>query len=117
MTPEQKQKLLDFIEINASGFDYFDFELRKAAAAMLADIEAEITPITAEALLAHGWEDYGGGHYFNDKLMHTISEGPSGLWWLTVDLDHVRLNGLKTMYDVRELVRLLGAKTDAELKS
>lgn len=80
-----------------------------------ADLSAMRTPITAEALLAAGWhkEEYGifdqyshrsGVSVAIDKIDQKVSVyiGASESW------DDVMVTGCATMYDLGELVRLLG---------
>lgn len=113
MTPEQKQTLLDFIEDTAYGVDFFNIEARKAAAAMKADLAAMCQKITAEALLADGWwrnPEWNDGWYsysidgaviIDIRIIEPLRVGffDSG--------DYAGFRG-ESMYDVRELVRLLG---------
>lgn len=120
MNAEQSDILLNFIEDAASGFDYFNFPLRKSAAQLKAEMEAMRTPITAEALTAAGWMSkthIGNTVYFRegpeldyDILVWVNDDGTLEsvrLWSDEADGAH-ELPAVQTMYDLGELVRLLG---------
>jgi len=76
-----------------------------------ADLAAMRTPITAKALKADGWMLLDNGVYsLNDSYLsmyvHLFSDGP------VVTYRARRLPNVSNMYDLRELVRLLGQKQD-----
>lgn len=108
MKPELLAKLAEHAiwEIRAKDAvtDFNDIPELKAAND---EYEAMMTPITAKALEADGWEDYGGGQWYHEKLGHSILDGRAG-WWMSIDIDSVSLKGLETMYDLRELMRIVG---------
>lgn len=105
MTPEQWQKLYDGIEDFDGNSDAWD--------AFNADLAAMQTPITAEAMLAAGWQwDTQDREY-----TQTIPQR----WTFFYNIEYsclqahcwenessIIVRGLSTMYDLRELVRLLG---------
>lgn len=118
MTPEQLDTLLDNANRGAflapsdpsAGYD--------ARAAAASDLAAMRQPITAEALLADGWEgdkDYKpvsgecvywlNRPYRTCQVMMIVAGGATAVYvgtrWM---------QGVSTMYDLRELVRLLGGE-------
>lgn len=75
------------------------------------------TPITAEALRAAGWEEFAPDWYRRilpepEFIDIYIGADPPGLKGVGVDTNddgiHEWMPGLQTMYDLRELRRLLG---------
>jgi len=115
MNADQSGTLLNFIEDTASGFDYFNFPLRKAAAQLKSDIDSMHQPITPGALVDAGWvrdEAWMPGWYSislaDDQTLDICIDGrlrfvindPGDAFWFAVS----------NMYDLAELVRLLGGK-------
>lgn len=116
LTPEQYERLINaadchFDEHNGDPWDYGPF-----IAAARADLAAMRAPITAEALVAAGWKQASG----DDMVYFTMKAGPcleiefnlADEWSVTIDMPEamssILFRGVRTMYDLRELVRLLG---------
>ena len=106
---------IDAIRAKDAVTDFNDIPELKAAND---DYEAMMTPITAEALTAAGWEQASG----DDMVYWTRAGGPvlecefniAGEATVTIDLPEaltaILFRGCRTMYDLRELVRLLGGQ-------
>lgn len=122
MTPEQIETALDFVKRTMSGFDYFDTVSMKAFAALEADGEAMQTPITADALVADGWNcvylstrEYwellkeNAQGTVDSVLSVKLPDSESGHLYVYFFGNFVETYA-KTMYDLRELVRLLGGQ-------
>lgn len=105
MTPEQLRTLADMED----RLDAVTHAEQDACDAAENDIAAMRTPITAEALIADGWVLIDNRVYsLNDSYLsmyvHLFSDGP------VVTYRCRRLPAVSTMYDLRELIRLLGAQ-------
>lgn len=90
--------------------EFDDDEFFAAVDAFDADLRAMQTPITAGALLADGWNNDRDNRwsYRVDLLEWIIIEIVGDEARLIGAVDCYTLPGCKTMYDLRELVRLLG---------
>lgn len=102
MNAELWQELHDGIEDydgNSSAWDGFN-----------AALEAMRKPITPEALRADGWnaEPEGTWSYRVDLLEWILIERRGDAWELITTAGVYPLTGVHNMYDVRELVRILG---------
>ena len=110
MTPENIESLVHLANIGFRQFDaWSDFNKEQDVVAARSDIAAMRTPITETGLILDGWTNIGapipgnvfehknfpGGVHIKDGGVHVYSD----------DND---LNGVNTMYDLRELVRLYG---------
>ena len=101
MNVEHTKQLLDGV-ISAGGSDELIDALRS-------ELDAKLTPITAEALLADRWRKQ------HDNSMHWLRD--AGPKYSFLDLDRKRcafvyrsriVCELSNMHDLRELVRILG---------
>ena len=94
-------------------------EMCAAKAQAVADIAAMLTPITAEALTAAGWkfeahEDAYAKHTAtHDIFVELQGDNPPVVeveWTCQGETHQMPVGHAENMYDLRELVRLLGGK-------
>lgn len=116
MTPKQLEILIDYGDAsdNVSAYDPMVMNAARA------DLAAMRQPITAEALLADGWEVIPGAidwyrRVRPDPEFFDVYIGPDPTGVIRAAVDHNDtgvpewLDGLKTMHDLYELLRIVGA--------
>lgn len=82
-----------------------------ARAAAASDLAAMRTPITKDEMRKDGWSEESDG-YFKHRTCTVVFPViyREELNWFTVRVGGVLIRNARTMYDLRELVRLLGGE-------